>query len=69
MEPEESRVGRGASVLSRRERLRYGAVLKELRRQGFRGVAAIAYEHDSEKIVEEVAAPRAWSSSSVPRRH
>lgn len=34
----------------------YGAVLKELRRQGFRGVMAIEYEHDSEKLVEEVAA-------------
>jgi sugar phosphate isomerase/epimerase len=34
----------------------YGAVLKELRRQGFRGVLSIEYEHDSPKLMEEVAA-------------
>lgn len=32
----------------------YAAVLEELRRQGFRGVASIEYEHDSEKLAEEV---------------
>jgi sugar phosphate isomerase/epimerase len=34
----------------------YAAVLKELHRQGFRGVMSIEYEHDSPKLVEEVAA-------------
>ena len=34
----------------------YGAVLKELRRQGFKGVMGIEYEHDSPQLVEDVAA-------------
>lgn len=34
----------------------YGAVLKELRRQGFRGVMGIEYEHDSPQLQEDVAA-------------
>ncbi len=33
----------------------YTAVLKELKRQGFKGVMAIEYEHESPKLVEEVA--------------
>jgi sugar phosphate isomerase/epimerase len=33
----------------------YAAVLAELKRQGFRGLMSIEYEHDSEKLVEEVA--------------
>lgn len=33
----------------------YRAVLAELRRQGFRGVMAIEYEHDSPKLMDEVA--------------
>ncbi len=32
----------------------YAAVLAELKRQGFRGAASIEYEHDSEKLVEDV---------------
>jgi len=31
------------------------AVLKELRRQGFRGVLSIEYEHDSPKLMDELA--------------
>jgi len=34
----------------------YGAVLKELRRQGFQGVMGIEYEHDSPQLQEDVAA-------------
>ena len=34
----------------------YGAVLKELHRQGFRGVMGIEYEHDSPQLQEDVAA-------------
>ena len=34
----------------------YGAVLKELRRQGFKGVMGIEYEHDSPQLQEDVAA-------------
>ena len=34
----------------------YGAVLKELRRQGFRGVMGIEYEHDSPQLQQDVAA-------------
>lgn len=33
----------------------YTGVLKELKRQGFRGVMALEYEHDSPKLLEEVA--------------
>jgi sugar phosphate isomerase/epimerase len=33
----------------------YGAVLKELHRQGFQGVMGIEYEHDSPQLMEEVA--------------
>jgi sugar phosphate isomerase/epimerase len=33
----------------------YAAVLKELKRQGFRGLMAIEYEHDTDKLVDEVA--------------
>jgi sugar phosphate isomerase/epimerase len=33
----------------------YAGVLKELRRQGFQGVMAIEYEHDSPQLMEEVA--------------
>ena len=33
----------------------YTAVLKEIHRQGFRGVMSIEYEHDSPKLMEEVA--------------
>ena len=33
----------------------YVGVLKELKRQGFRGVMALEYEHDSPKLTEEVA--------------
>jgi sugar phosphate isomerase/epimerase len=33
----------------------YAAVLAELRRQGFRGVMSIEYEHDSPKLTEDVA--------------
>ncbi len=32
----------------------FGAVLKEVHRQGFKGLAVIEYEHDSEKLVEDV---------------
>lgn len=35
---------------------KYEAVLGELHRQGFKGVASIEYEHDSERLSEEVAA-------------
>lgn len=34
----------------------YGAVLKELRRQGFQGVMGIEYEHDSPQLQEDVVA-------------
>jgi len=34
----------------------YAAVLKELHRQGFRGVMGIEYEHDSPQLQEDVAA-------------
>ena len=34
----------------------YRAVLKELRRQGFRGVMSVEYEHQSPKLMEDVAA-------------
>jgi len=33
----------------------YSAVLKELNRQGYRGVLTIEYEHDSPKLMDEVA--------------
>jgi sugar phosphate isomerase/epimerase len=33
----------------------YAAVLAELKRQGFRGVLAIEYEHDSPELVADVA--------------
>ncbi|HUT14359.1 MAG TPA: sugar phosphate isomerase/epimerase family protein [Thermoguttaceae bacterium] len=33
----------------------YAGVLKELKRQGFRGVMSLEYEHDSPKLLEEVA--------------
>ncbi|MBN2475282.1 MAG: sugar phosphate isomerase/epimerase [Pirellulales bacterium] len=33
----------------------YSAVLKELKRQGFQGVMSLEYEHDSPKLLEEVA--------------
>jgi sugar phosphate isomerase/epimerase len=33
----------------------YAAVLKELKRQGFRGVMSIEYEHESPQLMEEVA--------------
>ncbi len=33
----------------------YAAVLKELHRQGYRGVLSIEYEHDSPKLTDEVA--------------
>lgn len=44
---------------------RYEDVLGELHRQGFKGVAAIEYEHDSEKLVEEVAACLAFVESTA----
>jgi sugar phosphate isomerase/epimerase len=34
----------------------YTGVLKELKRQGFRGVMSLEYEHDSPKLIDEVAA-------------
>jgi len=34
----------------------YAAVLAELKRQGFRGVMSIEYEHDSPQLVDDVAA-------------
>lgn len=34
----------------------YADVLKELKRQGFRGVMAIEYEHESPELMQEVAA-------------
>lgn len=33
----------------------YAAVLKELKRQGYRGVTTIEYEHDSPELMEDVA--------------
>jgi sugar phosphate isomerase/epimerase len=33
----------------------YAGVLRELQRQGFRGLMAIEYEHDTEKLVDDVA--------------
>ena len=33
----------------------YAAVLREIHRQKFRGVMAVEYEHDSEKLLDEVA--------------
>ena len=33
----------------------YTAVLAELKRQGFRGLMSIEYEHDTDKLVDEVA--------------
>ena len=33
----------------------YAAVLTELKRQGFRGLMSIEYEHDTDKLVDEVA--------------
>ena len=33
----------------------YAAVLREIHRQGFQGVMAIEYEHESEKLTDEVA--------------
>ena len=33
----------------------YAAVLKELHGQGFRGVMSIEYEHQSPKLMDEVA--------------
>jgi len=33
----------------------YAAVLREIHRQKFRGVMAVEYEHDSEKLIDEVA--------------
>ena len=33
----------------------YAAVLAELKRQGFRGLMSIEYEHDTDKLVDEVA--------------
>ncbi|MHC4405267.1 MAG: sugar phosphate isomerase/epimerase family protein [Planctomycetota bacterium] len=33
----------------------YAAVLRELKRQGFKGVLAIEYEHDSPELMDEVA--------------
>jgi sugar phosphate isomerase/epimerase len=32
----------------------YAAVLAELRRQGFRGVMSLEYEHDSPQLMKEV---------------
>jgi sugar phosphate isomerase/epimerase len=34
----------------------FGAVLKEIRRQGFQGVMSIEYEHDSPQLQQDVAA-------------
>ena len=34
----------------------YAAVLAELKRQGFRGVMSLEYEHDSPQLMEEAAA-------------
>ena len=33
----------------------YTAVLEELHRQGFKGVMSIEYEHDSPKLMDDVA--------------
>jgi sugar phosphate isomerase/epimerase len=33
----------------------YAAVLREIRRQKFRGVMAVEYEHDSDKLMDELA--------------
>jgi sugar phosphate isomerase/epimerase len=33
----------------------YAAVLAELKRQGFRGLMSIEYEHDTDKLIDEVA--------------
>ena len=33
----------------------YAAVLKELKRQGYRGVMTIEYEHDSPELMDDVA--------------
>ena len=33
----------------------YAAVLKELHRQGFQGIMPIEYEHDSPKLIDELA--------------
>ena len=38
----------------------YGAVLKEIHRQGYKGVMAIEYEHDSPQLQEDVAACMAF---------
>jgi sugar phosphate isomerase/epimerase len=43
----------------------YGAVLAELRRQEFEGVLSIEYEHQSEKLEEEVAACVAFVEKTV----
>jgi len=43
----------------------YAAVLKELRDQGFKGVMSIEYEHDSEKLVDEVAQCLAFVEKTV----
>ena len=43
----------------------YGAVLGELHRQGFRGVMSVEYEHDSPKLMEEVAACVAFVEKTV----
>jgi sugar phosphate isomerase/epimerase len=34
---------------------KYADVLKELHRQGFKGVLSVEYEHESPRLVEEVA--------------
>ena len=33
----------------------YAAVLKELKQQGFRGIMSLEYEHDTDKLQDEVA--------------
>jgi len=43
----------------------YAAVLKELRDQGFKGVMSIEYEHDSEKLVDEVGQCLAFVEKTV----
>ena len=45
----------------------YTGVLKELKRQGFRGVMALEYEHDSPKLLEEVAECLAFVEKTARR--
>jgi sugar phosphate isomerase/epimerase len=43
----------------------YASVLKELHRQGFKGVMSVEYEHDSEKLVADVAQCLAFVEKTV----